>query len=121
MDALDALREDGRAAVGEVLPGDGSDDAVAEIELGGQSRRGVAGSSGSSGKRSARRYGAVVAAPGADVAENHEGGGAALPAIADVGAVSLLADGVQAAVAHEVAQPEVVGAAGRRHPKPIRQ
>ena len=120
MDALDALREDGRAAVGEVLSGDGGDDAVTETELAdglGEAR----GLVGVKRQRAAGGHGAVVAAPCADVAEDHEGSGAALPAISDVGAVSLLADGVQAAVAHEIAQSKVVGAAGRRHPKPFRQ
>ena len=46
---------------------------------------------------------AKAAAARADVAEDHEGGGAALPALADVGAVRLLADGVQALLARSVA------------------
>ena len=55
---------------------------------------------------------AVGAVPGADVAQDHEGGGLVLPALADVGAARLLADRVQAQLAHHGLDVRVVGAAG---------
>ena len=63
---------------------------------------------------------AVGAVSRADVAEDHEGGGAVLPALADVRAVRLLADRVQVQVAHEALQAEVVASAGRLHLEPGR-
>jgi len=57
--------------------------------------------------------GAVSAIAGADVAEDHEGGGAVLPALADVGAVGFLADGMEVELAHQALEPHIVGAAGR--------
>ena len=119
-DALDALGEDGRAAVRQVLSGDGGDDAVAQLKLPdglGEASRLL----GVEGQRAAGGHGAVVATPSADVAENHEGGGAALPTIADIGALGLLAHGVQALVAHEVAQAQVVWATRGGYPEPVRQ
>jgi hypothetical protein len=52
--------------------------------------------------------GAVGAIPGTDVAEDHESGGAVLPALADIGAVSFLADRVEVELTHQILQPEVV-------------
>ena len=52
--------------------------------------------------------GAVGAVPRADVAEDHEGGGAVLPALADVRAVRLLADRVEVELAHQLLEPQVV-------------
>ena len=63
---------------------------------------------------------AEAAAAGADVAEDHEGRRAALPALADVGAVGLLADGVQVVAADLLLQPAVVRPARRRHLQPRR-
>src|SRR5207249_1132943 len=51
-----------------------------------------------------RRDGAIAAGASADVAEDLERGGAAAPALADVGAAGLLAHGVQAALSHQPAQ-----------------
>ena len=65
-------------------------------------RSGSSGSSGRSGRP--RRDGAVAAGARAHVAHDLERGGAAAPALADVRAAGLLADGVQAALAHEPAQ-----------------
>src|SRR5690606_31662171 len=66
------------------------------------------------------RHRAVLAGAGADVAEDDEGRGPRLPALADVGAVRLLADGVQPLLAHQLLQPQVVGAARRAHLEPFR-
>ena len=52
-------------------------------------------------RRTSVRDRAVGAVSRADVAENHERRGAVLPALADVGAVRLLADRVQVEVAHQ--------------------
>ena len=62
--------------------------------------------------RHARLHVAEAAAAGADVAEDHEGRRAALPALADVGAVGLLADGVQVVGADRRLEPAV----GRARP-----
>ena len=54
------------------------------------------------------RHVAIPARPGARVAENHEGCGAMVPALADVGAVGFLADRVEAERAHQPLEPVVV-------------
>ena len=63
---------------------------------------------------------AEAAAARAGVAEDHERGGAALPALADVRAGGLLADGVQVLALDHPAQLAVGGAAGRRALEPGR-
>src|SRR5207244_3152911 len=45
---------------------------------------------------------AIRTVPGADVAQDHEGGGAVLPALADVGAMRLLAHRVELEIPHQV-------------------
>src|SRR5688500_5398202 len=66
------------------------------------------------------RHGAVGAVPGADVAQNHEGGGLVLPALPNVGAPSLLAHRVEAELTHQGLHLDVVRAAWRLHFKPAR-
>ena len=63
--------------------------------------------------------GAEAAGPGAGVAQDHDGGRALLPALADVRAAGLLADGVERLVAHEVLELRVVGAAGQPGLDPV--
>ena len=63
----------------------------------------AAGSSMSSVARLAVRHRAVGAGARADVAEDHEGRRAVVPALADVGAARVLADGVELQVAHDAA------------------
>ena len=63
---------------------------------------------------------AEAAAARAGVAEDHERGGAALPALADVGAGRLLADRVQPLRLDHVGQLAVLRAAGRRDLEPRR-
>ena len=63
---------------------------------------------------------AEAAAARAGVAEDHERGGAALPALADVRAGGLLADGVQVLRADQLGQLAVALAAGRGHLEPRR-
>src|SRR4051812_18173396 len=64
--------------------------------------------------------GAVGAVAGADVAEDHEGGGAVFPTFADVGAVGFLAHRMEVQLAHQVLEPHIVGAARRFHLQPRR-
>src|SRR5215468_6370960 len=66
------------------------------------------------------RNGAIAAVARADVAQDHEGRGRVLPALADVGAVRLLTDRVQARVAHQPLQSKIVRAAGGAHLEPRR-
>ena len=68
-----------------------------------------AGSPRSSAGRLAVLHGAEPAGAGADVAEDHERGGAVVPALADVRAVRLFADRVEALLAHQPLQPHVAG------------
>ena len=68
--------------------------------------------------RRARLDVAEAAAPRAGVAEDHEGRGAALPALADVRARGLLTDRVQVLRADQRAELAVALAARRRHLEP---
>jgi len=61
---------------------------------------------------------AIGAIAGADIAQDHECGGAMLPAFADVGAVRFLAHGMQVELTHQVLEPHIVGAAWRLHLEP---
>ena len=70
------------------------------------------GSAVSTGAGPAVRHRAIRARARADVAEDHEGRGAVVPALADVGAPRFLADGVQAEIAQQVLQPEIVRGSG---------
>src|SRR5207253_11328115 len=62
---------------------------------------------------------AEAAGPGTGVAQDHEGGRARVPALADVGAARLLTDGVQVEPAHDALQFGVVLAAGQADPEPV--
>ena len=57
---------------------------------------------------------AVAARAGADAAENHERGGAVVPALADVRAVRLFADRVEVERPRDLLEPEVAGRPGAR-------
>src|ERR1039457_3555288 len=63
---------------------------------------------------------AEPAAAGTHVAQHHEGGGAVIPAFADVGAGRALADGVQAQALDEPLQVAIVLANGRGRTQPRR-
>ena len=64
--------------------------------------------------------GAEAASPRAGVAEDHEGRGASLPALPDIGAARLLAHRVQLEAAHDALQLGIVVAAGKAHAQPLR-
>ena len=64
--------------------------------------------------------GAVAAVPRADVAQDHEGGGEIFPALADVRAVRLLADGVEIPLPHQALQAQVLRPTRRAHLEPRR-
>jgi hypothetical protein len=106
VDRLDRRRERGGAPVGQVVARHGGDDGEAEphpldrlgdpLGLGGVERLGVAGVDE-----------AEPAGPGAALAVDHERGRAIGPALEDVGAAGLFADGDQAQVAHGVLQAQV--------------
>ena len=59
-----------------------------------------------------RLDGAKTTAARADIAEDHKGGRAVVPALADIGAARALADGVQALVSDEIFNVDIVGRAG---------
>ena len=68
---------------------------------------------------SAVGHGAVRAGARADVAEDHERGGAVVPALADVRAARFLADGVQVQLAHQPLEPQVARRPRRAHLQPL--
>ena len=71
------------------------------------------------GFRTAFGYRAEAAAARAEVAQHHEGGGLVLPALADVGAMSAFADGVQVERARQPLEVVVVLAHGRAGLEPL--
>ncbi len=100
------------AAVGQVVAADAGDHDVLEAHdgyrLGHAARLVVVVPVGTAGLD-----GAEAAGPRAGVAQDHDRGRALLPALADVGAASLLAHRVERLAAHEVLELAVVGAAGQ--------
>ena len=109
MDLADRLGVQPRAAVGQVVAGDAGDGGVLQAHRGdalGDPARLV-------GVEVGRLAGvdlAEVAAPGALVAADEEGGLAVFPALVDVGAAGLFADGVQALAADQRLQLGVLRA-----------
>src|SRR2546423_15074695 len=63
---------------------------------------------------------AVSAIAGADVAKDHEGGGAVLPTFTDVRTVRFLTHRMKVELAHQALEPHVVGAHGRFDLQPRR-
>ena len=114
----DRVRKNRRAAIGKVVAVHRRDDDVREAE--GFDRLSDADAFvGVGGCRASVRDGAVGARARADVAENHERGGAVVPAFADVGAVRFLAHGVEIELAHQALEPRVVRRAGRADFQPL--
>jgi len=104
----DCRGPDARAAVRQLIARDTGDDDMTEVHPGHRVRH-------------PRRLseiqlcwtacldGAEVAGARADVAEDHDRGGAARPALAQVGALGALADGVQSLVVDELAHRGIAG------------
>lgn len=92
-DGADGGGPDGCAAVFEVIASDGGDDGVAQLHFldghGDASGFAEVEFGGATGLDGAERAGA-----GAGIAEDHDGGGTAGPALAHIGALSALADGM---------------------------
>ena len=114
----DRLREDVRAAVGQVVAGDRGHHDVLQPEardrLGDPARLVVV--------EPGRPAGLDVAEPagaGARVAEDHDRGGALVPALADVRAVGLLADRVEVQAAEQALEVVVVLAGGQLRADPV--
>src|SRR6185312_13864238 len=109
VDLAHGLGVEPRAAVGQVVAGDAGDGGVAQAHRGhrlGHPARLVPVEVG----RLAGVDLAEVAAPGALLAADQEGRLAVFPALEDVGAAGLLADGVQAFVGHQLPQRGVLRA-----------
>ncbi len=114
----DGGRPDGGAAVLEVVAGDGGDDGVLQIHAG--DRLGHAGGLAEVELgRAAGLYRAKGAGTGADVTQNHDGGGATAPAFAHVRALSTLAYGVQTVRIDDLAHLLVFVAGGELGAEPI--
>src|SRR5207247_4702965 len=96
------------AAVGEIVPIDRCDDHVTEIQC-------VDGAGHAHRLHFVDRArppmgdGTIRARARADVAENHERGGAVMPALADVRTLRLFADRVQVEVAHQALDTQIAG------------
>lgn len=117
-DGADGGGEDGGAAVLLVVAVDAGDDGVFEAE-GGAGFGDAAGFVEVHFEGGALLDGAKAAAPGAEVAQNHEGGGALVPAFAEVGAGCAFTDGVKAEVLDEALEFAVVVADGGGRLEPI--
>ena len=107
-----------RAAVGQVVAGDAGDDDVLEAERAdrlGDAARLVVVEPG----RAAGLDRAEAAGPGAGVAQDHDRGGALVPALPDVRAVGLLADRVERQAAQEALEVVVVLAGRQARPDPV--
>ena len=119
-DLADGLREDERAAVREIVSVDRRDYGVAQPHL----LYGVGHADGFEQVYSfglAGVDGAVGACAGADVAKDHECGGAAVPALADVGTLGLSADGVELSAVEETLDSPVAVATGHLDFEPLGQ
>ncbi len=95
----------GDDGVGEAKLGDGVGDPAGLVEV--------------DGLGAAFGDGAEAAAAGAEVAEHHEGGGFLVPALADVGALGALADGVEIEFAGELLEVVEGFATGRFGLQPL--
>src|SRR5690606_22689346 len=116
-DRADGAVENLRAAVDEVVTGDRRDHRMLEPQDFHRGRDPF-GLRPVQLRGPARLDGAETACARADVAQDHEGGGAVLPALEDVGALGLFADGMQGQAPHQVLEPPVVGAQGSPHLEP---
>ena len=118
-DFQDARGEALRAAVLQVVPIYARDDDVPQAHALDRERQSL-GLSGIERVRGPVRHGAVGAVPRADIAQDHEGRRAVLPAFAHVGTVRFFAHRMQPELPHHLLQRDVVRTARRRHPEPRR-
>ena len=109
----DRLREDVGATVGQVVAGDARHDHVLQAHRADRLRD-AARLVRVIPARPAGLHRAEPAGSGAGVAEDHDGGGALLPALADVRAARLLADRVEREATHEALEFLVVRARSGR-------
>ena len=118
-DLADRLGEHARPTVGQVVAGDAGHDDVLEAQAAerlGDPPRLVVVEPG----RPAGLDRAEPAGPGAGVAQDHDRRGPLVPALPDVRAVGLLADGVEAEAAEEPLEVVVVLAGRHPGPDPVR-
>ena len=118
-DRLDCERKQFSAPVLAVVPVNAGDDRVLEAEncagLGDPARLIVIDS-----QRSALLNRAETAAPGANVAENHECGRAAVPALTDIGTSRAFTNCVQIEILNQTLQFAIVMADRSGRPQPAR-
>jgi hypothetical protein len=111
VNCADGSRPDGGSTVFQIIAGDGSDHGVLEIHSGyGLSYAG--GLTNIKFGRSTCLDSAKGAGTSADVAQNHDGGSTARPALAHVWTLGALADGMQIVVVDDLAHGFVFRAGG---------
>ena len=111
------LREDRRASIVALIAIDGSDNGMLDTHL--LNGTGYSGRfTGVGGERLSCCDAAEPAGTGADVAQNHECGGATIPALSHVRAGRAFANGVQTEAADKLLQVAIVsaGRGGRAQP-----
>ncbi len=116
---LDRARENGSAAIRLIVTIYGSDDGVAQAHFFDCFRDALGFIFFGRSQRLAGRYRAKAARAGADVAEDHECGGAMFPAFAHVGAARAFTDGMQAKRAHQALELLVIRSAEETHLEPV--
>ncbi len=119
-DLTDAGGEDARSPVTLIVTVDGGDHRMAQAHA----RHRVGHAAGLLGVGRTRGQPgldrAEPAGAGAYVTQDHEGRGAAVPAVADIGTAGLLAYGVEVQSPHQIAQPFVALADRRARLDPLR-
>ena len=116
----DGAGENCGAAVGLIVAIHGSDDSVAQAHAFDGFGDAVGFVFFGRAEGLAAWHGAKAAGARADIAEDHEGGGAVLPALAHVGAARAFADGVQVERAHDAFEFLIIWAAEKFHAQPGR-
>ena len=118
-DLVDDHGKGARAAEDIVVTVHAGDDGMLEAE-GGDGFGNATGFIVIDGVRTALGHGAEAAAARADVAQHHESGGLVVPALADVGAMGALADGMEVEVAGELFEGVEIVAGGSLGFEPVR-
>lgn len=116
----DGARKDGGTAVGLIVAIHGSDDGVAQSHSGDGFGDAFGLVFGGRAERFAAGDGAESAGARANVAQDHEGGGAVFPALAYIGATRAFADRVEIERAHGALQFLIFGSAEEAHAQPGR-